>query len=231
MNLHGSINKLQTAIVELYQELQTRFLDNKMISELWNAMAHDVSQQIKSLDALPSSFWNHLKNESDAINVDGCFHNQRFEKNSDRSLRGCFDLSLQMEEPVILKAYIPIIRNLRKNPENQSLDFYIMVKAHLARISRVTQAFSGDPVIIQRSNLLLQNFERDVQETQEIPAHARQEKSKTQAAISQHKSQPIKKAAKSPARPLPSSKSPLSRPARAKPLVEKVELSRRRARR
>ncbi len=228
MNLHGSINELQNATVHLYHELQTRFIENRIISELWSAMAHDISQQIKSLNALPSSFWNHLKNEFDrlteAINSSSPSHDSQ--KISDRSLRGCFELSLHIEEPIILKVYVPIIRSLRKNQANQSLDFYIMVKAHLARISRVTQAFSGDPIIIQRSNLLLQNFEKEVQEPQTTIVH---EKKKSGIQGSQPKPKPSRKVVKHIARPL--AKRSLSRTARTKPLVDKVELHRRRARR
>jgi hypothetical protein len=228
MNLHGSITELQNAVVQLYHDLQTRFIENRMISELWSAMAHDITQQITSLNALSPSFWSRLKNEREGLaeTISGNSRSQNAEKMSDRSLRSCFEHSLHIEEPLILKAYIPIIRSLRENQANQSLDFYIMVKAHLARISRVTQAFSGDPIVIQRSNLLLQNFEKEVQEPH---APVVLEKKKTHISSAP----PRTKSSRTTTKPvsLPLSKRPLSRTGRTKPLVDKVELRHRRAHR
>jgi hypothetical protein len=228
MNLHGSITELQNAIVQLYHDLQTRFIENRMISELWTAMAHDITQQISSLNALPSSVWNRLKNEREGLaeTISANSRSRGAEKMHDRSLRTCFEHSLHIEEPLILKAYVPIIRSLRENQANQSLDFYIMVKAHLARISRVTQAFSGDPIVIQRSNLLLQNFEKEVQEPQ-VPVVL--EKKKTHISNAPSRTKPSRTTAKHVS--LPSSKRPLSRTGRTKPLVDKVELRHRRAHR
>jgi hypothetical protein len=228
MNLHGSITELQNAVVQLYQDLKARFIENKMISELWSAMAHDIAQQTSSLNALPSSFWNRLKNEREELaeTISANSRSRSAEKMLDRSLRSCFEHSLHIEEPLILKAYIPIIRSLRKNQANQSLDFYIMVKAHLARISRVTQAFSGDPILIQRSNILLQNFEKEVQEHQ-VPVVV--EKKKTHILNAPSRTKSSRPNAKHVSHPL--SKHPLSRTGRTKPMVDKVELRHRRAHR
>ncbi len=63
MNLHGSIKDLQNKTVQLYLKLEHRFSENGLIRELWSAMANDVSQQIRSLNALPPSFWNQLKKD------------------------------------------------------------------------------------------------------------------------------------------------------------------------
>lgn len=228
MNLHGSITELQNAVVQLYLDLQTRFIENRMISELWSAMAHDITQQISSLNALPSSFWRRLKNEREGLaeTISASSRSRSAEKILDRSLRGCFEHSLHIEEPLILKAYIPIIRSLRENQANQSLDFYIMVKAHLARISRVTQAFSGDPIVIQHSNLLLQNFEKEVQEPQ-VPVVL--EKKNTHISTAPSRTKSSRTTAKHVSLPL--SKRPLNRTGRTKPLVDKVELRHRRAHR
>jgi hypothetical protein len=233
MNLHGSITELQNAIVQLYHKLQQRFIENRMISELWSAMANDISQQVSSLNVLPSSFWNRLKNERDGLvkAVGSGVHPQFSEKAADLSLRSCIELSLHIEEPIILKTYVPIIRSMRENQANQSLDFYIMVKAHLARIARITQSFSGDPLVIQRSNLLLQSFEKEVQEPQataarKLPAAVYHISS---ASKIKHKAKPTRPIAKRISRPL--AKRSLSRPGRTKPLVKKVEIRRRRVQR
>jgi hypothetical protein len=233
MNLHGSITELQNAIVQLYHNLQQRFTENRMISELWSAMAHDISQQVSSLNELPSSFWSRLKNEqaglADAIGSSA--HPQISEKVADRPLRKCIELSLSIEEPIILKVYVPIISSLRENQANQSLDFYIMVKAHLARITRVTQSFSGDPLVIQRSNLLLQSFEKEVQEPQATAVHkiAAAVHNPISAPKAKHETKPARTEAKRISHPLANRS--LSRPGRMKSIVDKVEIRRRRARR
>jgi hypothetical protein len=233
MNLHGSITELQHTVVQRYHNLEQRFIDNKVISELWRAMAHDISHQISSLDALPPSFWNRLKQELDNL-TDAIASSSRVlitEKNADHSLKSCLEFSLYIEEPIILSAYVPIIRSLRENQANQSLDFYIMVKAHLARITRVTQAYSGDPLIIQRSSLLLQNFEKEVQEPQSPSTH--KVDNAVHHAVSKFREEkqeekPPRTATKRLAHPL--AKRSLNRPGHAKPLVDKVEIRRRRAR-
>ena len=140
MNLHGSIADLQKATIQLYLKLQKRFKDNALIRELWESMAGDVSQQRDSLKALPPSFWNQVQKEHGEL-LQATIPYVRLQvtdKIKDIPLKGCIESALQFEEPTILKIYIPIIRSLRENPENPALDFYIMVKAHLARIARMT---------------------------------------------------------------------------------------------
>ena len=61
MNLHGFIRDLQNKVVQLYLKLEHRFSENELIRELWSGMANDVSQQIRSLNALPPSFWSQLR--------------------------------------------------------------------------------------------------------------------------------------------------------------------------
>lgn len=166
MNLHRSVTDLQKSAIQLYLKLQQRFKDNVLIRELWSSMAADLSQQKSSLKALPPSFWNQLhKKHNELLQAVVPYARLQVTDNiNDLPLKSCIESALQFEEPTILKVYIPIIRSLRESLENPALDFYIMVKAHLARIARMTASFSGDPIIIQRSNLLLQTFEREVQE-------------------------------------------------------------------
>jgi len=224
MNLYGSITALQNKEVELYLKLEHRFKENQLVRDLWSAMAHDVSQQISSLRALSPSFWSQLKKDPD-----GQFeaalesaHQQITEKAEDLSLKGCFELALFLEERTILKIYVPIIRSLRQNWIDPALDFYILVKGHLARIVRATESFSGDPVVIQRSNLMLQGFEKEVQEPRSVihkpekAAKARKPREKPQKALKH-------------ARPL--AKRATIHHGRVKPLVKKVDLQRRRAHR
>lgn len=173
MNPHSSITDLQKRVVQLYLKFEQRFRENALIRELWNTMAHDVSQQVLSLKALPPSFWKKMKADEDGSLEAGIqdASMQANENKEDISLLGCFELTVQIEEPTILKVYVPIIRSLRKNLKNPSLDFYIMVKAHLARIVRVIESFSGDPIIIQRSNMLMQSFEKEIQEPKIVIEH------------------------------------------------------------
>ena len=230
MNLHGSIIEIQNTIAHRYLQLEHRFKENGLIRELWASMANDLSQQINSLKALSPSFWNHLKGDPDKTletAVQSVSH-QTIGEIEDLPLKGYFEFALMLEEPTILKIYAPIIRSLRENYTDKALDFYIMVKAHLARIVRVTQSFSGDPIVIHRANLLLQNFEKEVQEPQlkAKPVQAR----KTPSAKPVQAKKPIAKSAKASksAHPLAKHNKMHHSP---KALVKKVELSRRRARR
>jgi hypothetical protein len=232
MNLHGSISELQNTIVQLYLKLEHRFSENSIIRELWSAMAHDVSQQINSLNALPHSFWNQLKQDQDgfSIEVPESAKHQNVENEEDLSLRSCLEHALNVEEPAILKVYIPLIRGLRENLTAPALEFYIMVKAHLARIARVTESFSGNPAIIQRSRLLLQAFEKEVQEPRVesvIPA----KKKKTNAVYISQRKEPAKKSRKVVQRAGALKKNATILRSRAKHLVKKVGIQRRRARR
>jgi|WetSurMetagenome_2_1015567.scaffolds.fasta_scaffold228833_1 hypothetical protein len=231
MNLHGSIKELQSAIVKLYLELEQHFSENTLIRELWNTMAHDVSQQIRSLDMLPQSFWTQLKKEPNAPAADAVAgsRQQSVDIEGDISLRLCLDRVLLLEEPVIVKIYAPLIRRLRENLTEPALDFYIMVKAHLARITRVTQSFSGDPVLIQRANSLLQAFEKEVQEHH---AELRLPKlPKPQAVQPPAAKEAAKKSKKAPAKSRPLAKHAEALRGRTKTLVKKVSLPKRRARR
>jgi hypothetical protein len=230
MNLHGSITEFQNTVVRLYLKLEHRFKENGLIRELWSAMAHDVSQQINSLKALPPSFWNQLKkhrNGAFEAVIQGA-RQQVTVETEDLSLKGCFELALGLEEPTILKIYVPIIRYLRDNWTNPALDFYIMVKAHLARILRMTESFSGDPVVVQRSNLLLQSFEKEVQEPQAALRYAGKNSRASRPAEQKRQVRKLKEASRH-ARPL--ARRAEMRHSRTKPLVKKVDLQRRRAHR
>jgi hypothetical protein len=232
MSLQGSISDLQETLTKLYLDIEQRFTENLIIRDLWSAMAHDIMQQKQSMALLPHSFWKSLKDDKDSFSKSIAeIIKQRFDNEGDKSLRNCFERVLFFEEPTISRIYIPIIRKLRDNWTEQALDFYIMVKAHLARITRVTQSFAGDPMIIQRSDLLLQHFEKEVQEPQLIlrPAARTVHAVRPVRAKERHRQKPQKKARPKLAPSL--AKSAKSRHARTKPLVKKISMARRRVRR
>ena len=230
MNLHGSTTGIQNILAQLYLKLEQRFIENGLIREVWSGMAHDVMQQIASLKAFPSSFWNQLQKSQDGLlgaNLKA-IKLEITEKPEDMPLKRCFEVALLLEEPTILKIYVPIIRSLRKNWTNTALDFYIIVKAHLARIARVTESFSGDPLTIQRSHLLLQNFEKEVQEPYEIVKPVEKKK---QVKPSSHAKKTAAKPKKAAKRAGPLAKRVKMHHARTKSLVNMVGLQQRRARR
>ncbi len=227
MNLHGSITELQNRVVGLYLKLQQRFKENNVISELWSAMASDLSQQVNSLDGLPGNLWHELKRDDQFSGVIGDIRSRIPEDTEHCSLLGCFEYVLSIEEPVILKIYGPILRNLREHWSTEALDFYILVKAHLARITRVMQAYSGDPLILQRSSSLLQQFEKEVQAP---PATVLDEMAVRKRPAREKKSNLKSKRSSAPTHPL-AAKHAKTRNERGKSLVEKIDLRRRRARR
>jgi len=229
MNLHGSITELQNRVVGLYLKLEQRFKENKVISELWSTMASDVSQQVKSLDGLSPHFWSELKRDPEFSEVVNGIGTRDSENLEGLSLQGCFENALSLEEPVILKIYGPILRNLRENWTDQALDLYIVVKAHLARIARVIQAYSGDPLILQRSNLLLQQFEKDVQ----APQGGMAGKADRKKPVRETKREPKSKKNLDRQHPLTKHVAKHAKPhhERGSPIVEKINLRRRRARR
>jgi hypothetical protein len=231
MNLHGSIKELQNKTVQMYLKLEHRFSENSLIRELWGAMAYDVSQQIRSLNALPLSFWNQLKKEQERALIEAAEAaiRQSIDNEEDQSLIDCFSNALYLEEPAILKVYAPLIRKLRENSTAPALEFYIMVKAHLARITRVTQSFAGDPGIIQRANSLLQAFEKEVQNPQ-VEVRVPDKKNKNISQLSKHQ-EPAKITRKTPAKARPLAKPAKILHRRPKPMAKKVAISRRRARR
>jgi len=231
MNLQGSINENQNVLSGLYLKLKKRFTENALVLDLWDSMESDIGQQIRSLKALPPSFWRQLKQAADAPKPSSPGKNKdhTLEKEEVISLQRSFEIALEAEEPVILQIYVPIIRNLRKNWTSESLDFYILVKAHLARIVRVTESFAGDPLLAQRANILLQAFEKEVQEREEeLPPPV----NRVFAGPSARKQKPAAKIPKKAAKAAASPKSPAKshrKPSKAP--AKKVEVPRRRARR
>jgi hypothetical protein len=223
----STLAKLQKSGAEFYLKIADRFRENSLIRETWIELAQDLEQQVASLRDLPASFWKgheiQVKALQDAIAQ--CPPPRPGGNGTEPgSLHGCFTCTLDFEEPLILRAYVPLIRALRADCTNQALDFYIMVKAHVARLNRVILPFSGDPSLTQRTLNLLQAFEREVQGPPPLPARKPAAAAKAvRRTRHPHKSAQLRsgKAAKSLRRTK----------GIAKPLVQKIKLPRRRARR
>jgi hypothetical protein len=165
MNLHGSLTKLKKSGAQAYVFLSQHFNENSLIRETFLAMARDQEQQAASLHSLPRAFWNQLKeNGKEPLkSIQQFLAVKAVEIPEDASLQRCLFLILDYEQPAILRVDAPLIRFLRNQGTDRSLDFYVSVKSHVARLDRMISAFSGDPVLLQRSAALMQNFEKEVQ--------------------------------------------------------------------
>jgi hypothetical protein len=230
MNLQGSIIEHQNSISQIYRKIEDRFLENSIIRAHWNNMALDISKQITSLKSLPPSFWNQFKKNQDSQfeTINNIFDKQSHDIKEDMPLKVCLSLTLQIEETIIINIYAPIIRNLRGNWTKTALDFYIIVKAHVARIVSVIESFSGDSVLTQRAHVLLHKFEKEAQE-RAISAAPTAKKTPIPHTIHDNKPkenpQKPTKSSSSIAKHAPNSHN------RAKPIAKKVEPARKRAQR
>ncbi len=230
LSLRGSLGKLERNLAKIYSQLQERFAGNSLISGTWAAMGNDLHAQAESLRKLPHSFWESLKKQERELAraAESIVPPDAGKEHS--TFQVCLVKTLDLEEPVILKIYAPLIRSLRNDWTELAVDFYVMVKAHIVRVSRLIQSYSGDPTLSLRCATLLLNFEREVQERAEpAPAPSRSKAKKRVAAKRGTKAAPKRRvpmAAK--ARSVRSIDKIVKHP---KPLVKKIDISRRRARR
>lgn len=237
MSLKGAFAKVQKSGGEFYLKLAQLFEENPLIREAWAAMAHDMELQAASLEGLPWRFWSMLRSDEEATlaAIHECPSPKAIEIKEDRSLHHCFVCSLDIEEPLILRAYVPIIRLLRTEWSDRALDFYIMVKSHMARILRIIQPFSIDPVLLQRVQNLQQRFEFEVQSpvVMEVAPMQKAARKKPRAASKAKTGAPSRKgkaAARSAKRALLLAKRAQQIAKRGKPMVRKLEIAPRRAR-
>ncbi len=135
-----------------------------------------------------------------------------------------------LEEPIILKIYAPLTRRLRRAWTELALDFYVMVKAHIARVAQSVQLFSGDPALGQRCALLLQSFEKEVQEPPEVPRIPSKKHPKKTVTSKRSTKKPGSRHVRAAVKKVPV-RSRVKIAKRTKPLVQKIKLARRRARR
>ena len=166
MNLRGSVAKLQKFRAGFYLKIAERFNGNALIRDTWTLMAHDLEQQEASLRALPIQFWARLDTEEKALLevVSDSLKVRDRASVGTMSLQSCFGRTLDLEEPLTLRIYAPLIRYLRADWSDRSLDLYVVIKAHLARLTRTIGPFSGDPALVERSVDLLEKFEQQVQQ-------------------------------------------------------------------
>jgi hypothetical protein len=220
--LRSTLSKLQKAVAKFYVRIEERFAGNNLVRDMWSSMVRDLEAQVASLKKLPPSFWQALQSEEKVLARAALRLYPARDDEIAGSLQSCLVRTINLEEPVILAIYAPLIRHLRGEWIEHALDFYIMVKAHIARVSQSIQLFSGDPELSQRCVGLLKNFEKEVQEQ---PAAA--------PVRSLKKSKKTGHAAKSSRQAKASAGKPrlraLNRIAtRGKPIVQKIEISRRR---
>ena len=235
MSLHGSIAKLQSGGARLYLAIAQCFEENNLIRDIWLDMARGKEQQTASLDSLPPSFWRKLGEQEEALTeaiksclpLAGCSSPDA----EDHGLKKCLTKTLDFEEPGILKVYAPLIRQLRTEWTDRALDLYIMIKAHVAKLLRVIQSFSGDPALLQRAGALLREFEKEVQvsDPSVIVAGA---SPRHKVAAQRHAKETVKDSrrvakAKPPSRSRSLIKRAKSISPRAKPLMKNVEVRRR----
>jgi hypothetical protein len=228
LRLRSPLSKLEKAIARFYLQLQQRFEGNSLVSESWAEMGGDLQAHAESLKKLPSWFWQSMKKqEKELVRATGTILPAEAIKPA-TSLQACLVQMLNIEEPMILQVYAPLIRRLRAEWTERALDFYVMVKAHIARIARVVQAYSGDPAMSQRCAILFQKFEKEVQEPAAVEMKQKKPVRNRAAATGQ-----IRKpaAARPPkivvARRRARALEKLAK--RAKPLVKKIEIAGRRA--
>jgi len=165
MSLQGFIGKLQNTCTRMYLDLAKSFVENVLFRETLVSLAHGKEEQAKCLKALPARYWGrHKKEEALFAAVKACLVQRTSpESETETSMQRTLSRVFDFEEPVILRVYAPLIRHLRTEWTDHTLDFYILTKAHVVRLARLAQSFSGNPVLIQRSMTLLEGFERAVQ--------------------------------------------------------------------
>lgn len=236
MILKNSMERTQKSGAQLYRNLAQAFDSNQLIRDTWAAMARDLEQQVTSLLSLPPNLWKKLKDGAEPLlaALKSSIAAQSVERDGNVSLHSCFERTLNFEEPLILRAYVPIIRQLRGESTDRALEFYIMVKAHVTRVLRLIQPFEGDPSTLRRVIELQELFEREVQAPDPAfvlqtkrrfyvaTAHRPETKKAPKPRISARTTKRPKKRLRLASRPLAAK--------RGKPMVRKLELRRRRAR-
>lgn len=175
MNLRGPVEKLHKSGLGFYTKLAERFSENALIRESWSAMARDLDEQTQSLRLLRPSFWKLLKKEEKTLlvaiaEIDVLPSSKTLDPQS-WSLHTSFTRTLDFEEQVV-KVYAPLVYRLRAQ-SGRPLDFYVLVNAHLTRLSRLIQSFSGDPMLAQRSSDLVRRFEKEAQGPEPVPVMKR----------------------------------------------------------
>ncbi len=238
MNLQGSLAKFLKTGSIFYKKRADCFSQNQIVRDAWLRLAEDMDRQAASLKNLPPVFWREIEtSQRDLIeNIAAGFPIKGNARPCDAvPLEESIGRSLSLDEPVVLRIYAPLIRQLRTAWTNRAIDFYVIVKSHVTGLMRLVQTYCGNPALIQQATSLLDNFEKDAQEPEfvVISKVVRNRQSRKRAG-GDRGPRPKAKAARKPSRKTPSR--PLASRARsvaktAKPLVRKIRISPRRARR
>jgi hypothetical protein len=166
MNLWGPLGRVQRSGARFYLKLAERFRENTVVRETWEAMARDLDEQAESLKGIRPAVWVALQKEEKtllaAVEEIEAVPRAKSSNPQDWTLHTCLIRTLDFEELIALKLYAPLIYRLRSQ-SGRALDFYVIVNAHLTRLARLIQPFSGDPVAIQRCADLFQRFEKEAQ--------------------------------------------------------------------
>ena len=243
MNLRASLARVQNLGGRFYLQLAKHFDQNTLIRDTWVEMADDFQNQVSSLKELRPLFWRQLQTEEKTLltvtkATSDLLRTEIATPPSEWSLQACFARTLGFEEPIIIKLYAPLLYRLRRAGTDHALDFYIMVNAHVTRLTRLIQLFSGDPALIERCSALFHGFERAAQGPPPEPVIARKKTRLKKAAARSHRLSPVKRAPKTilrahktvkPRRPLAKRSKVVAK--RSKPLVKNLNIRRRRARR
>ncbi len=230
MNLQGSLSKLLKTGSIFYRERARLFDHNPVIRDAWTLLAQDMEQQATGLRGLSASFWREIQALHPGLmdEIRACLASApRKKDNGTISLQDTLNRALSCEEPIILRVFVPVIRKLRVSWTGRALDFYVIVKAHVTHLDRLVRSYCGDPASHQRAATLLESFEKEVQR----PEVVRTERTRRSSRSARN----VRKSSKKPRiRSLqPSRRKSGARRVRSvsKPVMRKVSLGRRRARR
>lgn len=237
MNLQGSVSRFLKTGSIFYKKRADCFSQNQIVRDAWLRLAEDMESQASSLKNLPPAFWKELEAERRELieSVSRGFPVKGDSRPCETvPLEESIGQSLSLEEPVVLRIYAPLIHRLRTAWTSRAMDFYVIVKSHVAGLMRLVQTYCGDPALIQRASSLLADFEKEAQEP-EIPVKQAVTKAKPlRPAAAARATKPQARTArkqtkKTPTRPLASRSRSVAKT--AKPLVRKIRISSRRARR
>ncbi len=237
MNLQGSVSRFLKTGSIFYNKRADCFSQNQIVRDAWLRLAGDMDLQASSLKNLPPAFWKEIEaDRHDLVETVGRGFPVRGDSRPCETvlLEEWIGQSLSLEEPVVLRIYAPLIHRLRRAWTNRALDFYVIVKSHVAGLMRLVQTYCGDPALIQRASSLLENFEKEAQEP-EFPVKPALTKTKPRKhTAAARATKPKARTARMPSRKVPTR--PLASRSRsvaktAKPLVRKIRISSRRARR
>lgn len=220
--------------------ISDQFGGNPLIHEKWLAIGNELEKQLAGIKNLPPSFWKMLDvSEAKPLleTVTSALDLNLGVASGEVALRQHFTHTMEIEEPIILRVYAPIVRMLRANWTGRSLDFYVMIRSHLTQLIRLIEPFCGEPLLTQRCSMLVQRFEQELQHRpvveREVRRKAGRVSRKPARRISSRPGRKVLRVAKAK-KAMQTRHAIRSRAPRVakspKPLVRNIKLARRRAR-